>query len=55
MKTTNTNDNRRKCADVVRETDGSTQCVPYPGWRLIVDRLATRPRRRSKEARRLWL
>lgn len=31
---------KRRWADVVRETDGSTQCVPYPGWKLIGDRLA---------------
>lgn len=28
-----------KAQDVARESDGSTQLVPYPGWLLIATRL----------------
>lgn len=42
MNTTSTPDTPKpphKAQDVARESDGSTQLVPYPGWLLIAARL----------------
>lgn len=35
-------DRKKKAADIARESDGSTQCVQYPGWRIIAERIAAR-------------
>lgn len=42
MNTTSTPDPKpipHKAQDVARESDGTTQLVPYPGWLLIAARL----------------
>ncbi len=31
-----------KAQDIARESDGTTQLVPYPGWLLIAARIATK-------------
>lgn len=33
---------RRKALDIHRENDGTRQLVGYPGWKTIIERLATR-------------
>lgn len=45
MNTTSTPDPKpipHEAQDIARESDGTTQLVPYPGWLLIAARIATK-------------